>query len=187
MPDGPRTRNTPPRARAVAGGSRYQQPGRGLDGWSGARREQKRRKAQAERLAAKRRQAANRRARRAAAHKATVGGYLTLDQAAQALGVPPSNLTRWARTGMPHRRLRDGRVLFATKVIAGMAKRLGKTQLVNPVCGLAGEEFGEAERAKTGLLAQVDGQGVAEQLALPARPQMPGIPRPHPPEVVAAG
>jgi hypothetical protein len=129
MPDGPRTRYTPPRARAVAGGSRYKQPGRGLDGWSGARREGKRRKAQAERLAAKRRQAANRRARRAVAQKATVDGYLTLDQAAQALGVPPSDLTRWARTGMPHRRLRDGRVLFTTKVIAGMAKRLGKTQL----------------------------------------------------------
>jgi hypothetical protein len=33
-------------------------------------------------------------------------------------------------------------------------------------------------RAQAGLLAQLDGQGVAEQLALPAGAQMPGIPRP---------
>jgi hypothetical protein len=33
---------------------------------------------------------------------------------------------------------------------------------------LAGDQVGELERAEAVLLAQVDGQGVAEQLALPA-------------------
>ena len=41
-------------------------------------------------------------------------------------------------------------------------------RLANPVCGLLGEEIGEPERPQAVLLAEMDGQGVAEQLALPA-------------------
>ena len=40
--------------------------------------------------------------------------------------------------------------------------------LANPVCGLVGEEVGEAQGAEAVLLAEVDGEGVAEELALPA-------------------